>query len=825
MNSLNLSAISQIVEGTLKGNGNQTIDTLSTDSRTLLNAANTLFFALKTPQSDGHKYVEAAYKKGVRAFVVQHEMNELTTANNATFIVVPNALDALQKLASHKRNSFKGKTIGITGSNGKTIVKEWIHELLSPDMATTRSPKSYNSQIGVPLSVWLANETDQIAIWEAGISQPNEMCKLEPILRPEIGIFTNIGEAHQSNFVSTQQKVEEKMCLFAHSKVLIFCSDHEEIRCSAENLSKQNGMECLSWSSSNPNAPLYIETIEVTPVGTGILARTNEKQYALSIPFSDAASIENACHCLALISYLKHDTETVLNRFSTLQPVAMRLEIKEATHNCLLINDSYNADINSLKIALNTLIQQASTGHFSRTLILSDIQQSGETPDNLYKQVAQLVQQTQIDRFIAIGSEIGRSRALFGPQASFYASTDEFLNQLPRLGFSNEAILLKGARSYRFDQIASALQAKVHETVLEIDLSAMIFNLNYFRQKLKPSTKTMVMVKAFSYGSGTAEIARLLEFHRADYLAVAIADEGIALRKAGISMPIVVMNPEEHSFDLMIENRLEPNIYSELVFSKFLNAAKRNAVHDFPIHIKTDTGMKRLGFEKVSELQQIANQVRNGNELHIQSVFSHLAGSDETMHDAFTLNQIERFQELSDALISAYGQAIDRHILNSAGIERFPQFQFEMVRLGIGLYGISALNSDHLQNVSTLKTTISQIKEIEPGETVGYGRKGLATRKTRIAILPIGYADGLNRRLSNGVGKVSVNGDTAPILGNICMDMCMIDITDCEAREGDRVVLFGKELSPMVMAKALGTIPYEVFTSVSQRVKRVYFQE
>jgi Alr-MurF fusion protein len=825
MNSLILSAISQIVGGTLKGNKNLSIDTLSTDSRTLLNATNTLFFALKTAQSDGHKYVEAAYKKGVRAFVVQHEMNELAEPNDASFLLVSNALDALQKLATFKRNSFNGKTIGITGSNGKTIVKEWIHELLSPNMATTRSPKSYNSQIGVPLSVWLASENDEVAIWEAGISQPGEMVKLAPIIQPQIGIFTNIGEAHQANFTSTKQKVEEKMHLFQQAQVLVFCRDHAEIREAAEALASQNNMECFDWSTSESSARLFIETVEITPDGTGILARTEDKQYALSIPFSDAASIENACQCLALLSYLKHDGEEVLNRFSTLQPIAMRLEIKEATHNCLLINDSYNADINSLRIALTTLNQQASKGHLSRTLVLSDIQQSGEMPDVLYKHVAELVQQSEIDRFIAIGTQIGSHRELFGVQAQFFASTDEFLSQLPRLGFSNEAILLKGARAFQFDQIASALQSKVHETVLEIDMSAMVHNLNYFRHKLNASTKIMVMVKAFSYGSGTAEIARLLEFHRADYLAVAIADEGVALRKAGISMPIVVMNPEEHSFDLMIENRLEPNIYSHSVFTKFLQAAKRSAVHDFPIHIKTDTGMKRLGFEHCWEVEQLAQQVRSGNELHIQSVFSHLAGSDEETHDAFTLQQIERFQTLSDALIAAYGRPVDRHILNSAGIERFSQFQFEMARLGIGLYGISTINNNNLQNVSTLKTTISQIKSIQPGETVGYGRKGVAERETRIAILPIGYADGLNRRLSNGIGCVNVNGQNAPIFGNICMDMCMVDISKCQAQEGDRVVVFGKELSPLVMANALETIPYEVFTSVSQRVKRVYFQE
>nr|MDA3928823.1 alanine racemase [Prolixibacteraceae bacterium] len=557
----------------------------------------------------------------------------------------------------------------------------------------------------------------------------------------------------------------------------------------------------------------------------GIIGQVKDKQYAVSIPFADDASVENAITCLAALIAIGKDQDQILERFSTLQPIAMRMEIKQGINQCIIINDSYNSDLNSLSIALDTLDQQANEGFLPKTLVLSDIFFSSKTDEELYTEVAQLVKLRSIERFIGIGPGLKRNQKLFGSNSLFYSSTADFLSNLTSIGLQNEVVLLKGAREFHFDQVASVLQLKAHETVLEIDLSAMVNNLNYFKEKLKQGTKVMAMVKAFSYGNGMAEIARLLEFHQVDYLAVAIADEGVALRKAGISIPIVVMNPEEHSFDMMFEHLLEPNIYSTRLLEQFLTSAQRNAVCNFPIHVKIDTGMKRLGFENEEEINFLLEKVKRGNVLHISSVFTHLAASDDPEEDGFTQIQFHRFEKLAKIIQKETDHHVMLHALNSAGIERFANKQYDMVRLGIGLYGVSSVNQEALQNVSTLKTTVSQIRTVVKGETIGYGRKGNAKKDIQIATLPIGYADGFNRRLSNGVGKVWINGKLAPVVGSVCMDMCMVDVTGIEIQEGDRVVVFGADYPPAKMAEALNTIPYEVFTSISQRVKRVYFQE
>jgi len=798
---------------------------LSVDSRTIVSGATTMFFALKTDRSDGHLFIRHAYDKGVRNFIISNPDYSVHKFPEATFILVNDTLAALQDIAIIKRKLFKGKVIGITGSNGKTIVKEWLSELLAEEYNIIRSPKSYNSQIGVPLSVWLIDEDADIAIIEAGISQPGEMEKLQRIILPDIGIFTNIGEAHQSNFKSVEHKVEEKLNLFKGTDIIIYHKDYQGITNAMEKLEEQKPLCSITWSMMDETADLFVYFIQKVPEGCGIIAQAGEKQYALSIPFSDDASVENACTCLVALIAIGKDQDHIINRFSTLQPVAMRLEIKQGNNECVVINDSYNSDLNSLTIALDTLDQQASEDFLSKTLILSDIYFSPKSDEVLYAEVAELIRLRMMDHFIGIGPNISKQAHLFSENAKFYESTIEFLNELPSIEFKQEAILLKGSREFQFDLIASALQYKAHETVLEIDLSAMVHNYNYFKSKLSPEVKIMVMVKAFSYGSGTAEIARVLEFHHADYLAVAIADEGVSLRKAGIKMPIVVMNPEEHSFDLMLEHNLEPVIYSLRVLDQFIPAAHRNAVNNFPVHIKVDTGMKRLGFDNDEDLRKMLAKISKGNELFISSIFSHLAASDDPEEDQFTLSQISKFEHFATIVQSGCDHKVTRHILNSSGIERFPNNQYEMVRLGIGLYGISPVDPKALQNVSTLKTTISQIRSVPKGETIGYNRKGVATYEMKIATLPIGYADGFNRRLGNGVGKIWVNGHLAPVIGNICMDMCMIDITGIEAKEGDRVIVFGKENPATEVAKLLGTIPYEVFTSVSQRVKRVYFQE
>jgi alanine racemase len=821
----NLSIASIINAEILQQPSKMAINYLSTDSRTIVYGPETLFFALVTDRNDGHVYIRKAYEKGVRCFVISNAKKKIEHYPDANFFLVGDTLDALHKLAKWKRDNYVGNVIGITGSNGKTIVKEWLSELLVDDYHIVRSPKSYNSQIGVPHSVWLLQNDADMAFIEAGISQPGEMEKLEKIIQPRYGIITNIGEAHQSNFESVEQKTAEKLKLFKNSEVIIYRKDYSLIDNMVQEMVQERGVCPVSWSMMDETADLFIYFVQKIPGGCGIVGQVQEKQYAISIPFSDDASVENAITCLAALIAIGKDQDQILNRFSTLQPVAMRMEMKQGINQCMVINDSYNSDLNSLSIALDTLDQQASEDFMPKTLILSDIYYSPKSDAELYAEVAQLVKLRSIERFIGIGPNLKRNAHLFGENASFYSSTADFLSKLTSIGLQNEVILLKGAREFQFDQIASLLQMKAHETVLEIDLSALIHNLNHFRSKLKKGTKIMAMVKAFSYGSGMAEIARLLEFHQVEYLAVAIADEGVALRKAGISIPIVVMNPEEHSFDTMFEHLLEPNIYSTRLLDQFLTSAQRNAVCNFPIHVKIDTGMKRLGFENEEELKYLLEKVKRGNVLHISSVFTHLAASDEAVEDDFTQIQLHRFEKLSNVIQNGTDYHVMRHALNSAGIERFTNYQFEMVRLGIGLYGISYVDQSKLENVSTLKTTISQIRTVKKGETIGYGRKGMATDDIQIATLPIGYADGFNRRLSNGVGKVWINGQLAPVIGNVCMDMCMVDVTGIDAKEGDRVVVFGKEYPPAEMAAALGTIPYEIFTSISQRVKRVYFQE
>lgn len=821
----NFSIASEINAIVLQQANELPIEYLSTDSRTIVSGKETLFFALITGRNDGHQYVRKAYEKGVRSFVISNQQKKLTKYPDATFLLVNDTLEALHLTAKSKRNNFNGNVIGITGSNGKTIVKEWLSELLVDDYHIIRSPKSFNSQIGVPLSVWLLDDEADMAFIEAGISQPGEMERLEKIVKPKYGIVTNLGEAHQSNFESMQQKALEKLKLFKDSEVIIYRKDYTLIDEAVQQMAKESGVCPVTWSMMDETADLFIYFVQKVPEGCGIIGQVNDKQYAVSIPFSDDASVENAITCLAALIAIGKDQDQILERFSTLQPIAMRMEIKQGINQCIIINDSYNSDLNSLSIALDTLDQQANEDFMPKTLILSDIFYSSKTDEELYAEVAQLVKLRSIERFIGIGAGLKKHSRLFSDNSLFYSSTADFLQQLTSVGLQNEVILLKGAREYQFDQIASVLQSKAHETVLEIDMSAMVSNLNFFREKLKPGVKTMVMVKAFSYGSGMAEVARLLEFHQVNYLAVAIADEGVALRKAGISLPIIIMNPEEHSFDMMFEHMLEPNIYSQRLLDQFMASAQRNAVCNFPIHVKIDTGMKRLGFETEEELKYLLEKVKRGNVLHISSVFTHLAASEDPIEDGFTQIQFHRFEKLAKLIQEGTDHHVMLHALNSAGIERFLNNQYDMVRLGIGLYGVSHVNQEALENVSTLKTTVSQIRDVEKGETIGYGRMGTAQKTMKIATLPIGYADGFNRRLSNGVGKVWINGELAPVVGSVCMDMCMIDITGMDVKEGDRVIIFGKEYSPFEMATALDTIPYEIFTSISQRVKRVYFQE
>ncbi len=810
--------------------GNGSTDTiikdLLIDSRKMNNPLTSLFFAIKGDRHDGHAYIHDVYEKGVRNFVVSEMPANIEQFDNANFILVKDTLAALQFLCAKHRSKFTIPIIGITGSNGKTIVKEWLNQLMREDKNCVRSPKSFNSQVGVPLSVWQINEEHDFGIFEAGISKPNEMKLLEPIIQPTIGVITNIGKAHDENFENQKQKVDEKLKLFIHSEVIIYCKDyllvHEEI--TTNRTLKET--KIFTWSKKL-RADLLIGRITKSTADTEIQGIFKNNFISISIPFIDEASIENAIHCWATLLYLGYDNVVIAKRMHFLSPVAMRLELKEGINNCSIINDSYNSDLSSLAIALDFLNQQKQ--HPKKTLVLSDILQSGQNNEALYKEVAELIHKKGVSRLIGIGEGISSQQHLFNIEKQFYKSTADFLQQFNNSFFSDETVLLKGARAFSFEAISNIIQQKAHETVLEINLNAIIHNLNYFRSKLKPDTKIMAMVKAFSYGSGSFEIANVLQFHRIDYLAVAYADEGVELRRSGITLPIMVMNPEEQSYDAMIQYQLEPEIYSFRVLGLFEETLKRSDRKNetpMPIHIKLDTGMHRLGFDE-NEVNELIVRVKNNKLLTIKSIFSHLAGTDEPEHDDFTWHQIKLFKEMSEKIRAHFSYPIIHHILNSAGISRFPDAQFDMVRLGIGLYGIGANQTEQiqLQNVSTLKTSISQIKNIPVNQTIGYSRKGVANRDIRIATVPIGYADGLSRKLSNGKGKMIINGKPAPIIGNVCMDMCMIDITDINANEQDEVIVFGDAYPIKQIADDVGTIPYEILTNISRRVKRVYYQE
>lgn len=823
MTEYTIRQIARILDGKLfapAGFQHKRIKQIVTDSRTFFSGENALFFALKGPRNNGHNYIADLLKKGLNAFVVSQPE---VVSEKAVFILVENTTEALQKLAAFHRGNFQYPVIGITGSNGKTIVKEWLHELLSEEFRIVRSPKSYNSQIGVPLSVLLMENHNNLGIFEAGISQPGEMAKLEKIIQPGIGILTNIGDAHQENFRSEQQKTEEKLKLFSGSKKLIFCADNEKTAVLVLQFCRQQNIEPVSWSVENREAAIQFKKV-LKNGSTQLEARIGDKLFYFHIPFTDASSVENACHCFAAIQLLSNYPKKILPRFIQLAPVAMRLEIKQGINNCLLINDYYNSDLASLSIALSVLHQQAKKGHLKKQVILSDIQQTGIPQNELYRKVNELLKQWDINELTGIGPEISGNAEVFSLQKMFFDSVKSFEKGMARNRFKDSAILIKGARSFTFEKISELLQQKAHQTVLEIDLNALVNNLNIFRSLISSSTKIMVMVKAFSYGSGDVEIAKLLQFQNVDYLAVAVADEGLELRQAGIQTPVIVMNPEEHSFQNIISFGLEPNIYSIELLYAFEKAVAENALQQFPVHIKLDTGMNRLGFKTVEDVETIISILKKTERLKVVSVFSHLSASDDPAFDSFTLDQIKRFEFLSEKISACLPDNVDRHILNSAGIERFPEKQFEMVRLGIGLYGISVTGLP-LQNISTFKSVVSQVKKLQPGETVGYSRKGKITGETDIAVVPVGYADGLDRKLGNGNGEAFVKGKRVPTIGNICMDMLMLDITGQHVQPGDEVEFFGPNISIAEVAEKAGTIPYEILTGISQRVKRVYLHE
>lgn len=815
-----LDDIARIVKGNFLKRSNPVVQTLLTDSRSFVDSETSLFFALKGLRQDGHSFLEDLYRRGVRNFVISQPASNFEALSEANFIQVNDTLKALQMLAAWHRKQFSVPVIAITGSNGKTVVKEWLYQLMEKDRHIVRSPKSYNSQLGVPLSVWNMNDTHDLAIFEAGISKVREMEHLKDIIQPTIGVFTNIGDAHQSNFIDYKHKISEKLKLFADCEVLIYSKDHSLIDSQISSSPIFEDTHLFTWSKKFP-ADLFITEINKQDSVTHIKAKYKQQTIHISIPFSDDASIENAIHCWAVM-LLIYQQEDFQERFMQLSQVAMRLELKEGLNGCTIINDAYNSDTGSLSIALDFLNQQHQ--HTQKTLIISDILQSGKDEAGLYKTVADLIHSKKINRIIAIGDSISRNGYFFKDPISFYHSTDDFLSKWNKNDFKNEAILLKGSRAFEFEKISVALQHKLHTTVLEINLNAIIHNLNHFRALLKPATKIMAMVKAFSYGSGTYEIANVLQYHKVDYLGVAFVDEGVSLRQAGITIPIMVMNPDAQAFETMIEYHLEPEIYSLAILEDFYQSVLRFSMENYPIHLKLESGMNRLGFNE-DDLPALTAKLSGMKSITVRSVFSHLAASDEERLDDFTNLQFERFDAMCNSLSSSIIRPFMRHILNSSGIERFPEHQHEMVRLGIGLYGISNDQTAGLMNVSRLKTRISQLKKVPKNETVGYGRKGVLTRDSLIGIIPVGYSDGLDRRLSNGLGRVMVNGMLVPIVGNVCMDMCMVDLSDCPAQEGDEVIIFGEEYPITEMANILETIPYEIMTSISKRVKRVYLME
>ena len=820
--SISIENITNLLNAKRIGSADAHIDWMLTDSRSLCFAEETLFFALKTKRNDGHKYIPELYERGVRNFVVSDLPQNMEAYADANFLQTDSPLKALQKLAEKHRMQFDVPVVGITGSNGKTVVKEWLYQLLNGERIVTRSPRSYNSQIGVPLSVWLMNEKTEVAIFEAGISEMGEMEALHSIIRPTIGVLTNIGGAHQENFYSLTDKCMEKLTLFKNCDVVVYDGDNELIsNCVSKSLF---GAREIAWSKHDNERPLFVERVRKEEASTTIRYRYLGMPNEYTIPFIDDASIENSLHCLAVALYMMVPAEEITRRMALLEPVAMRLEVKEGKNNCTLINDSYNSDFASLDIALNFMLRRSEDEGRKRTLILSDLLETGQSDKLLYRQVADLVQTRGVDKIIGVGEGISSAASRFDMEKYFFHTTEELLasDMLPQL--RDEVILIKGSRQFHFDDITERLELKVHETILEINLNALVDNLNHYRSKLKPDTKMVCMVKASAYGAGSYEIAKTLQDHRVDYLAVAVADEGSELRKAGITSSIIIMNPELTSFKTLFDYKLEPEVYNFHLLNELIKAAEKEGVTNFPIHIKLDTGMHRLGFAP-SEVPELIHRLKRQSAVIPRSVFSHLVGSDSTQFDAFTRRQIETFEQATEELQSAFPHKILRHICNTAGIARYPGAQFDMVRLGVGLYGVDPFVNRMLHNVSTLKTTILQIRDVPQEETVGYSRKGRLDRDSRIAAIPIGYADGLNRHLGNGRAWCLVNGRRAPYVGNICMDVCMIDVTDIDCKEGDKVIIFGEGLPVTELAEILDTIPYEILTSVSTRVKRVYYQD
>ena len=838
-----IEKITTLIGARRYGSAESNVRWLLTDSRSLCFPEQTLFFALRSQRNDGHRYIEDLYRRGVRSFVVEQVPDN--RYDDANYLKVSSTLAALQRLAERHRDEFDCPVIGITGSNGKTMVKEWLYQLLQPSQKIVRSPRSYNSQIGVPLSVWLLNEQTEVGVFEAGISQPGEMMALHDIIQPTIGVLTCLSNAHQENFRSLEEKCLEKLELMHDTQAMVYPSDDNTVSRCIRRMQYQG--EKIGWSRTDEQAPMYVTAVGgcQTPLPSGGVGGGSLITYiykgtpgSYTIPFIDEASIDDSIICATIALHIGLTPEQLAERMPKLEPIAMRLEVKEGQHGCTLINDSYNSDINSLDIALDFMNRRPDEQGRRRTLILSDIYQSGETSENLYRQVSALCAKRGIQKLIGIGEEISSQAQTFTvAEKSFFSTTEEFLGSIAFRGLRDEVILLKGSRRFGFDRISELLEQKVHETILEVNLGAVVENLNYYRSFMHPETKLVCMIKADAYGAGAVEIAKTLQDHRVDYLAVAVADEGVTLRKAGITANIMVMNPEMTSFKTLFDYDLEPEVYSFRLLDALVKAARKEGITGWPVHIKLDTGMHRLGFNvcseyseysensEFSEVDELIDRLKHQQAVIPRSVFSHFVGSDSDTFDDFSARQFQLFDEGSRRLQAAFSHKILRHMDNSAGIEHFPERQMDMCRLGLGLYGVNPRNNEVLHTVSTLKTTILQMRHVKAGDSIGYSRRTILERDSVIGAIPIGYADGLNRHLGNRHGYCLVNGQKAEYVGNICMDVAMIDLTGIDCHEGDQVEIFGQQLPVTVLSDTIDTIPYEVLTGVSNRVKRIYYQD
>lgn len=819
--SVDLSAalLAQITGGRLSGEGNTRFSNVITDSRSSGIAGGSLFIALKGLNHDGHSFIYPLYGRGVRVFLVERLPEEAERMSGAAFVITYDTICGLQKLASWTRDCFHGRVIAVTGSAGKTIVKEWLAGVMSATGSVIRSPRSYNSQVGVPLSLLKLNDRYDIAVIEAGISRPGEMARLASLIKPDTVVVTNIGEAHGENFSGKDETASEKLLLAKDANTIVFNADERLI--SAKTDEMLPGVRCFTWSLTGTEADLVVHASPAPEGGKRLDCQYGGAKFRVEIPFADRASEENICSVIACSLSEGVDPESIADCVPSLPAVAMRMEIKKGINNCTLIEDYYNSDPGSLGMALDFL---SSHSRGKRTLILSDFRQIGGDETTLYSSVARVIAGAGVDRFIAIGETLSRHRSLFPDHSLFYGSTADFTETFRSSAFSDETILLKGARAFGFERISALMERQLHQTRLEINMNSVVHNLNQFRRLLNPGTGIMAMVKAFAYGAGSAEIASLLEYNNVGYFAVAYADEGVALREAGITAPVMVMNPGPGVMELMIRHDLEPELYSMESYNDFLSAAGRYGVLHYPVHLKIDTGMHRLGFSP-DEAELLASWLKREERLKVISVFSHLAASEDPCYDDFTRRQAERLEASAGIISDALGYKVKKHLLNSSGVPRFPQYQYDMVRLGIGLYGIGCFEGMKLKTTGRFLTAVSQVRTVAAGEPVSYGCNDASDHVRQVAVIPVGYADGLRRSQGNGRGHIFIAGRKVPLTGNICMDMCMADVTGLGVKAGDEAEIFGEHIPIEELAVVCDTIPYEILTSIPPRVKRVYINE